>query len=116
MQLWSAELTQNNVKPLIIGDVDTCVMEVKTSAHVASNPGQDTKASNPGKDTKFQMMKGAVPPVQTAASKTMMVKHFMKKKQNSSYFHFFYFLQAMSTAQMDQLYNLEKNVLKFSNV
>ena len=50
--------------PMIISDVETIVMEGTTPVHVASNhPGQEET-----------LIKDAVPPVQTAASKIKMVK------------------------------------------
>ena len=63
MQLWSGELRQKNVDPLIIGDVETIVMDMNTPVHVAINPGEDPNG-----------IKDAVPPVQTAVSNTKMVK------------------------------------------
>ena len=61
--------------PLIISDVETVVMEMNTPAHVASN--------HPGKDTTM-MVKDAVPPVQTAASKIKKVKKTLFKKRNKN--------------------------------
>ena len=64
------------------GDVDTGVMEIGTPVHVANKTGQEQT-----------IIKDAVPLVQTAASKTMMVKlfFFSKEKQKSPFFHSFHF-------------------------
>ena len=62
---------------MIITVVETSVMEMKTPVNVAIIPGRE----------KTQEM-DAVPPVQTAASKTNMVKLFLKQEtQKSPFFH-----------------------------
>ena len=62
---------------VIISGVETSVMEMKTPVNVAINPGRE--------ETKLM---DAVPPVQTAASKTLMVKLFLKQDtQKSPFFH-----------------------------
>ena len=62
---------------VIISGVETSVMEMKTPVNVAINPGRE----------KTKLM-DAVPPVQTAASKTKMVKLFLKQDtQKSPFFH-----------------------------
>ena len=63
---------------MIVTGVETSVMESKTPVNVAINPGRE--------ETKLM---DAVPPVQTAASKTKMVKLFLKQDpQKSPFFHF----------------------------
>ena len=58
-------------------DVETNVMESKTPVNVAINPGREETG-----------IMDAVPPVQTAASKTKMVKLFSKQDtQKSPFFH-----------------------------
>jgi len=68
---------------MICTGVETSVMEMKTPVNVEINPGRDT--------TKLM---DAVPPVQTAASKTKM---------------------AMLIVNKDQSYQLEKNALYLAN-
>ena len=59
---------------MIDTDVETGVMDVTTPVHVASNhPGQEPT-----------MVKDAVPPVQTAASKIKKVKKTLFKKRNKN--------------------------------
>ena len=73
-------------------DVETSVMEMTTPVNVAINPGRD-----------IIMIKDAVPPVQTAASKIKMVKRlFLKRETKIPIFSFLSFLQAMSTAPKAQ--------------
>ena len=54
-------------------DVETSVMEWKTPVNVAINPGKEQI-----------MIKDAVPPVQTAASKIKKVKKTLFKKRNKN--------------------------------
>ena len=62
---------------MIITGVETSVMDIKTPVNVAINPGREET-----------LEKDAVPPVQTAASKTKMVKLFLKQDtQKSPFFH-----------------------------
>ena len=65
---------------MMITDAETSVMESKTPVNVAINPGRE----------KMKLM-DAVPPVKTAASKTMMVKLFLNKTQKSSFFYSSFF-------------------------
>ena len=63
---------------MIGSGVETSVMESKTPVNVAINHGQEKKC----------MVKDVVPPVQAAASKTKMVKPFLKQDtQKSPFFH-----------------------------
>ena len=58
--------------------VETSVMDGKTPVNVAINPGREETG----------IIKDAVPPVQTAASKIKMVKLFLKQDtQKSPFFH-----------------------------
>ena len=59
---------------MIITDVETGVMDVNTPVHVVSN--------HPGKEKT--LIKYAVPPVQTAASKIKKVKKTLFKKRNKN--------------------------------
>ena len=63
---------------VIISGVETSVMDMKTPVNVAINPGRE--------ETKLM---DAVPPVQTAASKTTMVKLFSKQDRQKRPFSFF---------------------------
>ena len=67
---------------MIFSGVETSVMEMKTPVNVAVKPGQE-KTGIPGTG-----IKDAVPPVQTAASKTKMVKLFLKQDTQKSHFLF----------------------------
>ena len=68
---------------MIVTGVETSVMEGKTPVNVAINPGQEKKFGT----LKTGIM-DAVPPVQTVASKTTMVKLFLKQDtQKSPFFH-----------------------------
>ena len=61
---------------MISSDVETFVMDLTTPVNVAINPGREKT-----------YIKDAVPPVQTSASKTNLVKLFLKQDKKVQFFH-----------------------------